>query len=438
MIFDCLNDYSAYYNENNFFGFEWQTYNSSYSPDPSLINIYTAFQYTDASQINSYLYTGPMNTYPGGGYVYKMNMTDSPSFIMNQTRLLESLKWIDKRTAAIFVEFTLFNPNVNLFQYCSILFEILPSGSFVNSARFNSLDLANLNNTKLLSLKILIYIIYMAFIGVFMIMELRKLFKLGRKYFVQLNNFFELAIIAFSWSAFAMYLYRLYSSQTIYKQISAHTTQSLNSVFINLQYTVNCDQLFNYFIGFCAALTFVRFIYLLRFSRRIIVFLVALQKSLAELASFGLIFAILWLSFVQVFYLILKDQSKQYSTFYNAMATCFQIIMGKFNADIFYQSNTFLATGVFIAFNVCIVFALLSTMISILIDYYHLARDDSELDRNDPNLFNYVSLLVRGFVFRSRPAKISQPIYKEFWDSLPDVFDSYVSRINSIIAKVKK
>ena len=438
MIPDCKNDYAANNNENSFFDFKWATYNSSYSANATLANIYSAFQYTEASQINSYLQTGEMNTYPGGGYVYKMSMSDSPSLIESDIGLLESLEWIDKHTAALFVEFTLFNPNVNLFQYCSILFEILPSGTFVNSARFSSIDIVALKNTTFLSFKILTNCVYMVFVVIFMIMEIRQLLRLGRKYFVQLANFIELAIIAFSWAAFAMYMYRMYSSQAIYTQIVSrdNNNNNNNNNFINLQYTVNCDQLFSYFLGFCTIFAYLRFIKLLKGVRRFIVFLVAFKKSLAELTSFGLIFAIWWLSFVQAIYLILNEQSKQYSTFFDTMTTCFQIIMGKFNADIFYKSDTFLAPLMFIAYNVSIVFVLLSTMISILIEYYHLARDDRDLDREDPELCSYVSSLVRTFVYGPISPKNDPQVYKEFWETLPNIFEHHMSRVQNIIDNI--
>ena len=82
-----------------------------------------------------------------------------------------------------------------------------------------------------------------------MLVEVRQFMKLGRKYFYQFYNYIELIIIGFSWAAFSMYLYRLYSSYDIYNKISKNSSNGLQSIFINLQNTINCDQLLNYFIG---------------------------------------------------------------------------------------------------------------------------------------------------------------------------------------------
>ena len=174
------------------------------------LDILTSFQHTNATQINSFPYMAVINTYMGGGYVFRMQ--GEKENISNKIQLLKSNNWINEETAAIFVEFTLFNPNINLFIYCSINFELIASGSFVNSAEFYSLDILDINNIGLLSFKILINIVYMCFIVIFLIVEIRRLIKVRVKYFLDFNNYIELVIIGFLWAAFSMYIYRIYGS----------------------------------------------------------------------------------------------------------------------------------------------------------------------------------------------------------------------------------
>jgi hypothetical protein len=76
-ILNCFDEYSTLNYEKNYYDFNWQNYNSSYSSNVSFTNIYSAFQYTEPSQINSYPYTGVRNTYLGGGYVFKMKEDSS-------------------------------------------------------------------------------------------------------------------------------------------------------------------------------------------------------------------------------------------------------------------------------------------------------------------------------------------------------------------------
>ena len=169
----CYEGYSVINEEKTAFSPHWLRFNSSFVPLATNLNVYNSFQYSTASQLKSYPHTAVFNTYMGGGYVFKMqgNIND----LSANLSLLRASNWIDKQTSALFLEFTLFNPNLNLFEYCSLTFEILPTGSIWNSAEFYSLEVFDVNNGALLSFKIIMILIYVAFIVVFMVVEIRHL-----------------------------------------------------------------------------------------------------------------------------------------------------------------------------------------------------------------------------------------------------------------------
>ena len=54
---------------------------------------------------------------------------------------LESGRWIDRRTRAVVVEMTLFNPATNLFTGVNLLLEIPPSGGVTVSSHVTSVYL---------------------------------------------------------------------------------------------------------------------------------------------------------------------------------------------------------------------------------------------------------------------------------------------------------
>jgi len=430
IISECYEEYSFINQEKNSFGLGWSSLNNSLLFDS---NIYGSFLYTDSNQIDSYPYTAVRNTYMGGGYVFKMK-GDSSS-ISNQTQILEQLEWIDKQTVAVFVEFTLFNPNINLFHSCLIVFEILNTGNFLNSAQFKPIDLNNLSNSGLLAFNILINIIYLIFVCLFMIREIRELMRKKLKYFYDLYNYIDLIIIGFSWAAFAFYLYMLYATKEIYSQIRDKSTLFTDK-FINLQYLTTCSDFFNSFLGFCAAFATLRFIKLLRFNKRIIVFLAAFKKSFSELVSFGLVFLILWMSFIQAMYLILNDETYAFSSIQNSMITGFEIILGKFNSQIFYNAESKLAPCLFVAYNICVIFVMVNIFISILIEGFNLAREDTQLDEEDPELLNYLKSILKSifcFLRYDEAVTNKKPVYFEFWASLPNTFDNYTQRFKNLV-----
>lgn len=121
---------------------------------------------------------GEYNTYPGDGYVYELR--GSLSFLKGNLSLLQQFSWIDRQTRAIFVEFTTYNPNINLLMVATILIEILPTGTFLTTARFEPLNLFNELSGNGTTFKIVIYIIYVLLILYSMVYEVIELYKVDQ------------------------------------------------------------------------------------------------------------------------------------------------------------------------------------------------------------------------------------------------------------------
>lgn len=86
-------------------------------------------------------FSGLRATYGGGGYV--ADLTTSP---MKAKRLIDDLikyNWIDYYTRAVFLEFTVYNPNINLFAYVNYLFEFPPTGGVLPFPRVMSFEVYN-------------------------------------------------------------------------------------------------------------------------------------------------------------------------------------------------------------------------------------------------------------------------------------------------------
>jgi hypothetical protein len=273
-----------------------------------------------------------------------------------------------------------------------------------------------------------------------MVKEIKQILKERLKYFKQFYNYIELVIIAFSWASFSMYLYRLYSSYEVYnllkksKKDFVQTTQItsfIQSAFINLQYISYCNDLLQMFLGFCAAFGTIRFIKLLRFNKKIIVFIQAFSHSIKDLLSFGLLFLILWFSFVQTMYLIFNEKSAQFASLVTSMETLFQLILGKFYVLPIIKANALFGSIFYILYNVLVVFMLINIFLSILTDHYNEARTSTDLDKEDPELFNYFKSVL-GSVFSKKDKENAQPVYQDVVSSLPRKTEQLLARFNKV------
>jgi hypothetical protein len=135
----CIGDFGVLNEEKKDFCLNWKSHNASFTPTSQYVDAYNAFKYTKYSKISSYPMSARYGSYFGGSYLYAMN--GNVGNIISNFTLLEENNWLDKQTRAVFVEFNVYNPNVNLFTYCYLLIEFLPTGSLVVSSRLSPVGL---------------------------------------------------------------------------------------------------------------------------------------------------------------------------------------------------------------------------------------------------------------------------------------------------------
>ena len=82
--------------------------------------------YKNSLKLRSAPYVANIATYKGGGYVYMFprNVT----WAIDELRELKEQIWIDANTRGVFLEFAVYNPNVNLFASVIMVTEFMHSG----------------------------------------------------------------------------------------------------------------------------------------------------------------------------------------------------------------------------------------------------------------------------------------------------------------------
>ena len=83
--------------------------------------------YRDSIELKSTPYMGLINTYKGGGYTF--NFYCNPKKTIMKLAELKANNWLDVRTRAVVMEFTVYNVNANLFGSIIMLLEFLSNGA---------------------------------------------------------------------------------------------------------------------------------------------------------------------------------------------------------------------------------------------------------------------------------------------------------------------
>lgn len=189
-------------------------------------------------------------------------MRGSLSFVKGNLSLLQQMGWIDRQTRAVFVEFSLYNPNINMLVVAEILIEVLPTGNMLTLVRFDPLNLFNeLTGDSSITFKIVVYVFYLVFIVYFFCMEIKQLVREGpRAYFTKFWNYVEWLLILLSLVAFALFFYRLsqaYAVLDFFKKTSGYG-------YMKLQIVAFWNQMLTVSLGACCVFGTIRFLKLFR------------------------------------------------------------------------------------------------------------------------------------------------------------------------------
>ena len=367
--------------ETSNYTYGWQAYNSTFKPQYSFERVYNAFQYRTASILNGYPIIGTYNNYWGGGYVYEMR--GQKSYLQGNLTLLQKLNWIDRQTRAVIIEFSVFNPNINLIAVAEIIVEILPTGTIVKSARFDPINIF----TSLSLFTLTCCIIYIVFIIYYTIQEIREFYKQGKSYIFQFWSFVEWAIIIFSWTAFALFIYKIEAAS----EVSKFFKRTSGYGYFKMQSIAFCNLVLNYSLAFCIAFSTLKFLKIFGFNSRISYLGLTLGTCAKELIGFCLMFIIIWMSFVQLFHLFFEKILYHFSTLTRSMATCFDIMLGKFQVDSLLRTDPLFGPIFYFIYNVFIVFILLTMFISIINDSFIRVRENTRNQGNESKLLTYLS-----------------------------------------------
>ena len=97
------------------------------------------WSYKTASQLRGSSYSGLISKYGGGGYV--LDLTPNHDDAAAQLKELEENLWTDRGTRVVFLDFTVYNANINLFCQIKLTVEFPASGGAIPSKSFSTVKL---------------------------------------------------------------------------------------------------------------------------------------------------------------------------------------------------------------------------------------------------------------------------------------------------------
>ncbi|MGH0120311.1 UNVERIFIED_CONTAM: hypothetical protein FKN15_057213 [Acipenser sinensis] len=319
----------------------------------------SVWKYQSQGSLRAHPLWGNIALYRGGGYVAVLG-TD----IENATSVLQYLidnTWLDEYTRAIFVEFTVYNANLNLFCIVNVMLETSAVGAFQPHAELHNVRLYQ--GTGGLQYFVMgSEIIYFLFIIYYMVLQGRLMKEQRWAYFKSKCNLLDLAIIVLSWSALCMFINR-----TILGNRDVEYYQNHRDQFASFYETATADSALGYIIAFLVLLATVKMWHLMRLNPKLNMITATLRRAWTDISGFINVIVIMLLSYSIATNLMFGWKLYSYRSLQEAALTMVSLQLGFFNYQEVLDYNPVLGAFMIGSCIIFMSFVVLNLFISVIL-----------------------------------------------------------------------
>uniref|UniRef100_A0A8C3PDD2 Polycystin 1 like 2/pseudo n=1 Tax=Chrysemys picta bellii TaxID=8478 RepID=A0A8C3PDD2_CHRPI len=393
---ECHAMYSPQAEDTSDYGEHWNISAFDNSSDLS-----SAWQYQSQSKLRGHPVWGKLAIYRGGGYVVHLG-TDPK----NATRILQYLfnnVWLDTFTRAVFVEFTVYNANVNLFCIISLMFETNALGAFFTHAELQSIRLYPYTD-GLHIFVVAAEVIYFLFVIYYMVAQGKLMRALKWRYFHSKWNLLELAIILISWSTLSVFVKRtiLGARDISYYQ---HHKDDFNE-------TATADAALGYLIAFLVLLATVKLWHLLRLNPKLNMITSTLRRAWGDISGFITVILIMFLAYSIATNLIFGWKLHSYKTLFDSAETMVSLQLGIFNYEEVLDYNPILGSFLIGSCIIFMTFVVLNLFISVILvafseeqKHYQASEEEEIVDLMLMKIFSFLGIKCKK---EEKPTSVEQ------------------------------
>ncbi|ELW70198.1 Polycystin-2 [Tupaia chinensis] len=351
----------------------------------------TAWIYTSEKDLNGSSHWGVIATYSGAGYYLDLSRTREETAA--QIASLKRNVWLDRGTRATFIDFSVYNANINLFCVVRLLVEFPATGGVIPSWQFQPVKLIHYVTTFDFFLAAC-EIIFCFFILYYVVEEILEIRIHRLHYFRSFWNCLDVVIIVLSVVAIGINIYRT-SNVEVLMQFLEH-----QNTFPNFEHLAYWQIQFNNIAAVTVFLVWIKLFKFINFNRTMSQLSTTLSRCAKDLFGFAIMFFIIFLAYAQLAYLVFGTQVDDFSTFQECIFTQFRIILGDINFAEIEEANRILGPIYFTTFVFFMFFILLNMFLAIINDTYSevksdMAQQKAEMELSDLIRKGYHKALVK-------------------------------------------
>lgn len=340
------------------------------------------WRYQNASVLDGYPVWARLNTYSGGGYIIVLE----PSMKnVERVKELEKNMWIERHTRAIVTEFTIYNAQTNLFSVVTLVAEFPATGSVIPHSSVQTIRLYNYTNS-LMFFVFTIDILYVLFILFFTYREIKNIYKTGiRAYIKEFWNCVECGIIAFTYAAIALYVYRFLTYRNVLDQV-----KKTPFTFKSFQFAAYWDDTYTFCLAVIVMLANIKLNKLLRFNKRFSLLSSTLKYAYYPLLMFSIVWGIVFIAFTFVAALVFGPSLWSYRNIMASLTSLLSLMLGRTTFFDLRDTNRILGPIFFFCFMFMMSFVLINMFVSIVIDAFWVVKHDNDKQSNEYEIVDFI------------------------------------------------
>ncbi|XP_075035423.1 polycystin-1 isoform X2 [Mixophyes fleayi] len=331
-------------------------------------------------------YWGSLSFYDSSGYIQQLggSLEENESILGN----LQQDHWIDNLTRALFVEFSLYSPGVDLYSSVMLLLEFPLAGRTLPSAEIRAFPLLRLSSGNQLLLIMMVFL--MMFVVYFVLSECLAIRKEGRLYFTHFWNYVQWLLTVLTVCTVVVYLSRGSLADQLWS-----TYLNDRATFINLHHVAFLGNTFHSLSASLLFLLTVKAAQQLRFIREWSVFGKTLNMCVMDLcAAAGAVLGLL-VVYAQLGFLLFSSSWERFHSFGSSILSLFFVSRGTISLKAPFPYSSYIHHLYFMSYLVLEVWILMRFFAAMLIKSYHQVRLDMFRPAFEPQDYEMVELFLR-------------------------------------------
>lgn len=279
------------------------------------------WRYQTADSLETLSFHGYHAIYEGGGYVADLGYNAGTA--LGVIHDLENNSWIDDRTFAVFIEFTVYEPSSTLFSVGKYLYERYPTGGTKTTGTIETLMIYYPLDPSYRSFYLACQLLFIFVIFGLFVMEIVKLYFQGCGYFTHFWNLVDILQISSAMAAIVSYFFKAKYTSDFVRRVRKNPFDTSSSDYI-VQW---CD-LEIWLLSLVAFLVTIKMLRLLKFNDHICHLTYTVKSALRHLVSYSLVFTATLVAYTQLGTLLFGSNVSSYSNMTQSLRMLLERLLG--------------------------------------------------------------------------------------------------------------